>query len=250
MALNDLDAWVASITDFSKKGIPAQTEIFAWYLHEAQGNERFSTADIADCFDKTHLPRPANTSSTLAKLAAKRPARVIRDKQGYRLSASARQDLQSAFPIRQSTAMTTKLLSDLLVRVTEKNNRAYLEEALICFGHKAYRGALIMAWNLAYSDVLDRIYATGLDKFNSQVGTHNFKRPIVNRLDFADLKESDVIKIARAAKLISGETLKLLDEKLGKRNSAAHPSAKVITVVSAEDFISDLVENVVLNQNI
>ena len=146
--------------------------------------------------------------------------------------------------------MTTKLLSDLLVRVTEKNNRAYLEEALICFGHKAYRGALIMAWNLAYSDVLDRIYATGLDKFNSQVGTHNFKRPIVNRLDFADLKESDVIKIARAAKLISGETLKLLDEKLGKRNSAAHPSAKVITVVSAEDFISDLVENVVLNQNI
>lgn len=250
MSLNDVDAWTASIGDFSKKGIPTQTEIFAWYLHESQGKDRFSTTDIGSCFDKTHLPRPANIASTLTKLAAKKPARVIKDKQGYRLSAVARQDLQKAYPIRQSTAMTTKLLNDLLVRVTEKNNRAYLEEALICFGHKAYRGALIMAWNLTYSDVLDRIYATGLDKFNSQIGTHNFKRAVVNRSDFADLKESDVIKIARAAKLISGETLKLLEEKLGKRNSAAHPSGKVITVVSAEEFISDLVENVVLNPNI
>jgi hypothetical protein len=146
--------------------------------------------------------------------------------------------------------MTTKLLNDLLVRVTEKGKRAYLEEALICFGHKAYRGALIMAWNLAYSDMVDRIYASGLEKFNSQVGTHNFKRKIVDRSDFSDLKESDVIKISRAAKLISGETLKLLEEKLGKRNSAAHPSGKVITVVSAEEVIVDLLENIVLNPNL
>jgi hypothetical protein len=250
MAPIDIDRWTASISNFSKKGMPTQTEIFAWYLHEALGKDRFSTSEIGSCFDNTHLPRPANIASTLTKLAAKKPARVIRDKLGYRLSASARQDLQKTYPLRQSTVMITKLLNDLLVRVTEKHNRAYLEEALICFGHKAYRGAIIMAWNLAYSDVVDRIYSSGLDKFNGQVGTHNFRRAIVNRSDFADLKESDVIKISRAAKLISGETLKILEEKLGKRNSAAHPSAKIFTVVSAEDFISDLVENVVLNPNI
>jgi hypothetical protein len=107
-----------------------------------------------------------------------------------------------------------------------------------------------MAWNLAYSDMVDRIYASGLEKFNSQVGTHNFKRKIVDRSDFSDLKESDVIKISRAAKLISGETLKLLEEKLGTRNSAAHPSGKVITVVSAEEVIVDLLENIVLNPNL
>lgn len=250
MAPSEISHWTASISDFAQKGIPTQTEVFAWYLHEAEGKERFSTGDIGSCFDKTHLPRPANIASTLTKLAAKKPARIIKDKLGYRLSASARQSLQISYPIRRSSAMTTKLLNDLLPRITDKNNRAYLEEALICFGHKAYRGALIMAWNLAYSDVVDRIYAKGLVQFNTQVGTHNFKRPIVNRTDFADLKESDVIKIARAAKLISGETLKLLEEKLGKRNSAAHPSGKVFVVVSAEEFISDLVENILLNTNI
>ena len=250
MSPNDVQVWTSSISGFSKFAAPAQVEIFAWLLHEMRGKDRFSTAEIGDCFDKSHLPRPPNISSTLSKLAAKRPARIIKDKLGYRLSASARQELQNAFPIRNSTAMVTKLLSDLLARVTGKDNRAYLDEALICFGNKAYRGAVIMAWNLAYSDVLDRIYANGLDKFNSQVGTHNFKRAIVERSDFADLKESDAIKIARAAKLISGESLKLLEEKLGKRNSAAHPSGKVITVVTAEEVISDLVENIVLKPSL
>ena len=39
---------------------------------------------------------------------------------------------------------------------------------------------------------------------------------------------------------------KILTTKLGIRNSAAHPSTVVITQVQAEDFITDLINNVVL----
>jgi len=35
-------------------------------------------------------------------------------------------------------------------------------------------------------------------------------------------------------------------EKLGKRNSAAHPSAGHVTQVQAEGFIDDLIRNTVL----
>lgn len=38
---------------------------------------------------------------------------------------------------------------------------------------------------------------------------------------------------------------KLLDNRLGIRNSAAHPSSVVISEVKTTDFIIDLVENVV-----
>jgi hypothetical protein len=65
--------------------------------------------------------------------------------------------------------------------------------------------------------------------------------------DFGDmLKESEVIRIAKSATIISNDVAKILDEKLGRRNSAAHPSGVRIEQLQAEDFIDDLVKNVVL----
>jgi hypothetical protein len=245
-----LEAVSSAVKDLSAWSVPSQAEFFLWYLHGMESKERVTTAQILDCFDALHYPRPANIAATLTKLCKKKPPRIIRDKEGYRLSAVARQQLQAMLPMRSASASTTQLLQALLDKVSNASNRAYLEEAIICFAYGAYRGAMIMAWNLAYSNLADRIFASGLEAFNGQVGTHNFKRKVSNRSDFSDIKESDVLKIARAARLISGETLKLMEEKLGKRNSAAHPSGKIFTVVTAEEFVSDLVANVLLKDEI
>jgi hypothetical protein len=65
--------------------------------------------------------------------------------------------------------------------------------------------------------------------------------------DFGDLlKESDVIKIARSSSIVSHDVAKILEEKLGRRNSAAHPSGVKIEQLQAEEFIDDLVKNVVV----
>jgi ABC-type Zn uptake system ZnuABC Zn-binding protein ZnuA len=64
--------------------------------------------------------------------------------------------------------------------------------------------------------------------------------------DFAELKESDVIRVCRSAAIISGDLAKILEEKLGKRNSAAHPSNVVFAQLQAENYIDELVRNVVL----
>jgi len=70
---------------------------------------------------------------------------------------------------------------------------------------------------------------------------------IVNYEDFAsDLKESEVVEICRAANIVTKEQYNALDRQIGRRNSAAHPSSTVITVLQAEEFIHDLVTNVVL----
>jgi hypothetical protein len=182
----------------------------------------------------------------LSKLCERRPARFLRDTKGYRLSAEARKDIAVVLPVRPTAAQATKLLADLVSKLPTPAQRVFLEETIACFGNKAYRSSIVMAWNLAFSDVLDRIFATHLAAFNSQVGTHGFKSPIVSRSDFADMREADIIKIARAAKIISGETQKTLVEKLGKRNTSAHPSDVVISTSTAEEVIFDLVQNVVL----
>ena len=49
-----------------------------------------------------------------------------------------------------------------------------------------------------------------------------------------------------SAGIINGNLKKILNEKLNRRNLAAHPSLVEITVHQAEDVISDLVNNVIL----
>lgn len=60
------------------------------------------------------------------------------------------------------------------------------------------------------------------------------------------LKESKFIEICRSANVISNEVRKILDEKLGIRNTCAHPNSIVISESKSTSFIEDLIENVML----
>jgi hypothetical protein len=65
--------------------------------------------------------------------------------------------------------------------------------------------------------------------------------------DFADeLKESEVLEICNSAGIINKDIYKILKAKLDRRNSAAHPSSVKIDQLQAEEFIDDIVKNVIL----
>lgn len=244
--MTDVEHFVEPIADFYKKPAPFMVEAFAWYLHEVKRKDRFSTADIGACFDEAHITRPGNIAAVIAKLVAKKPPRVIRDTSGFRLHADTRRQLGTLLPVRATSVKTTRVLNDLLAKVTDPAQKAFLNEALVCFKNQAYRASIVMAWNLAFSDVLDRILKSHLAAFNAQVGSHGFKHAITTRVDFELLKESQIITIARAAHVIGKETIKTLEEKLNKRNTAAHPSSVTVGAPTAEEVIFDLVENILL----
>ena len=110
-----------------------------------------------------------------------------------------------------------------------------------------------MTWNLAYDHLCSFVLARHLDEFNKRwpvrFAKHHRDAKIkaVTVLDeFAELKESQVIAICRSAGLISGDIEKVLERALDRRNSAAHPSGVAIEQLQAEEFIDDLVKNVVL----
>lgn len=242
-----LASFIRHFPDFSTKALTYKIKVFAWYLHEEQQQERFLGADLNKCFDEVHLARPSNTGAMLRGMANTNPKQVLRDSKGYRLSASSRDEMARQFPVRETAAQATGLLRALEARMTNSYQRTYLAETLVCFGNGAYRASIVMAWNLAYSHVCDYIFDNALAKFNAQLKIVRPKAdPVVKRSDFEDLKESTVVEVARGASILSAASAKTLNEKLGKRNTAAHPSSTVVKSVTAEEVVHDLVENILL----
>lgn len=245
--MSNAPSFVAGVAGFEQKHESEKVLVFGWFLHTARALDRFAPADLNACFDECHLPRPSNIHRVLARMCESRPPSLLRDGRGYRLTSHARSHLERELPARATTVLATELLRSVAARVTEPIKKQFLEETLTCFKHQAYRAAIVMAWNLAYSDVLDRILTGDLARFNAQLPKVLPKAaPIGKRSDFEDHKESKILEVARGAGDLSASSYRVMTEKLNKRNLAAHPSSVVIGPVQAEEVICDLVENILL----
>jgi hypothetical protein len=139
------------------------------------------------------------------------------------------------------------------VKVPDVAEREFLREALICYRHEAFRAAIVMSWILAFDHLLTFVLKHHLVAFNNQWPKSFLKQnqkarvqEIRTRDDFSELKESEVLTVCKSAAIITPDLYKILDEKLGKRNSAAHPSTITIGQIQAEGVIDYLVNNIIL----
>jgi hypothetical protein len=65
--------------------------------------------------------------------------------------------------------------------------------------------------------------------------------------DFADeFTEREIVEVCNTAGICNANIIKILREKLDKRNMAAHPSNVIVIQPQADDVVTDLVNNVVL----
>lgn len=239
-----------SIPSFDQKTFISKVEVFGWYLHEICGKMKFTAIDITRCFEQTHSQQPSKIHNLLGQLCDKKPAHLLKDAQGYRLAASVRTQLDRSLR-KPAGAQTSALLSGLIPQITDASKKTFLNETIACFNSSAYRAAIIMAWNLTYSHICDRIFWTHAVAFNAQRAKVFPKMPeLSKRTDFEDYKESVVIEICRGARIFDATVCKILTSRLDRRNAAAHPSSAVFTSIQAEDQITDLVNNVLLNVNV
>ena len=129
-----------------------------------------------------------------------------------------------------------------------------MKEAEICLRHDAGRATIIMVWNVAFYHLCQFILKHHLADFNNRLPVRFPKKwntsdlPVIQKYDdFGDqLMEREVIDNCSSAGIINGNLHKILVEKLGIRNSAAHPSTVRIGQLQAEAFIDDLIKNVIL----
>lgn len=244
----DITALTDGISDFHGWSHVKKIKLFAWFLH-SHGKEYFSTTDIRLLYEKLHIEKPANITSQLDQLAMKSPKELLKGPRGYSLVASIRSELSTKYGVRPATAYVSRLLSDLPSRLPNSLERMYLDEALACFNAGASRASIVMCWNLAYDHLCEFVISTHLSDFNAQLPKSFPKADIsvvAKKDDFQELKESQVLQVCKSAGIISGSLHKVLKEKLDRRNIAAHPSGIVVSLPTAEEFIKDLVENVVL----
>ena len=247
MKLVDL---VNGISDFNAWTHSDKIKFFAWFMHTYEEKDTFKAADIAKCYDAMNASGPSSVGPFITAMVKRKPPEALgTPSKGFKLERRLRDDLDKRFGQRPGAVYVDALLAGLPARIPNVDQKGYLEEALLCFRSGAFRAAIVMTWNLAYDHMCELVITKHLPDFNLQLPKSFPKAEILvvaKREDFELLKESQVLQVCASANIISGNVHKIGKEKLVRRNIAAHPSAIVTTAATAEEFIRDLVENVVL----
>lgn len=248
MTLQEL---VDSIEGFAEWSHPDKIRFFAWFLHSQKGLDRFTPADIRQCYETLSMEKPLDVNPYLSKMLDRSPREVLRDSRGYTLEKRVRDKLEQAYGQRPVTIQVGQLLADLPAKIPDIAERVFLDETIRCFRCQAFRATIVMAWNLAYDHLLEFVIRdpSRLSAFNAQLPKTCPKARISAvsvKDDFAELKESDVLQVIRSANIIGNGLHHLLKEKLNKRNTAAHPSSVEISPHTAEEYVIDLITNAIL----
>ncbi len=247
--MNSMQDFASSIAGFYKRSAVDQLLALAWFVETRQQRTTFDGVYMRQCFKEVGID-PPDMSVYLPRLAAKKPPQLIKENGGYRLTAAMRRTFDARFGGDPTVIAVAKTLTDLPAKLPDLVEREFLTEALNCYRVRAYRAAVIMAWNLTYDHLVRWVFADvgRLASMNTGIATKYPKKNLVlaKHEDADELKESEFIEAARTSNLFDKNTAQILREKLGRRNMAAHPSRVSITQHSADEMITDLVANVIL----
>ena len=238
----------SSIENASSESQNALVELFVYFLTVEAGYEAATSRQVAECFSACDLVVPANVGARLSEGLKAKPPKYIKTGIAYKLQRHTREAVCKKLRGKTVPAKTSATLRSLEDKLPIGANKDFLKEALDCFEIGANRAAVVITWILVMDHLFHYILANRLAEFN--VALFNDKgvklSAILHRDMFNDIKESKFIELCRAAGIISNDIRKILDEKLGTRNSCAHPSGVTVNKSKVVDFIEDLVDNVVL----
>lgn len=226
----------------------ALVELFVYFLTVECGQDSATPKQVAECFTACDLVVPGNVSARLSEGVKSRPLKYIRANGGYKLQRHMRETLSRKLGAETVTAQTSANLRGLEQKLPAGANKEFLKEAIDCFEVGANRAAIVMTWILAMDHLFAHILKYKQTEFNTALSKDKGVKidVVIQRDDFTEIKETKFIELCRAAGIISNDVRKILDQKLGTRNSCAHPSGVIVNKSKVIDFIEDLVDNVIL----
>lgn len=223
---------------------------FAYFLTVESDEAIASTGAIDECFQACDLSPPKNTSAYLSKSLNGKNARFVKVPGGYRLQRGYRDEIAVNLGASAKVMQTSAELRKLESRLPAGAEKGFLKELIDCFEIGANRAAIVLCWILVVDHLYEHVLQYHLTAFNAALAKNTDKRVRVsivsNRDDFGDIPEGKFIEFLRSAGIISNDVRKILDAKLGIRNTSAHPSAVAIKASKVVEFIDDLIENIVV----
>ena len=262
MTVPEFLARSGNFMDYSRKSLVL---LFAYYLRQYQGTIEFTAKDIKDCFANGPLKTPSNLTNLLRQMARGRNSSLMkaRKKDAYALAMPGLNEVETYLSSKERTEVEVDsflksaipYLEKAVVKVSDLNQKRFLAEAIACLGVDAKRATIIMTWAAIIAHLYDYTLANGrrLGEFNGALGRRQdkYSRVVVNEYDdFSDIPESVFIEVCKSAKIISNDIRKILDEKLGIRNTCAHPSGVEVHRTKVVNFVEDLVDNVIVKYRI
>jgi hypothetical protein len=227
--------------------------VFVYYLTEVLGLPAATTKDIEECFRESDLPVPGSVSAHLSKGLKSKPRRLIKvGNGGYRFERHHKEKVAARLGAETHTIQISPELRTLESEVPEGSGKEWLREALDCFGVEAYRATLVMVWLYALDHLFQYTLLHHLKAFNEALAKHPDQKTVrkvgevKGRDQFTLLGEEMFIDVCRSAHIISPDVKRILVERLGNRNSAAHPSGVKFTRHNVVSFVESLVHNVIL----
>lgn len=242
-----VDRFFNAIPDAADQSDREITSYFVYYLTVENGVPDVTTELVARCFTDCHLSVPKRLRSYLSEGVTKKPQRYTRTGAGYRLQRHFSEVLSTKLGDRRAIVQTSVELRALEFGFSDGPIKTYLGEAIDCFEAGANRGAVIMTWVLAMEHFLNFVFTKKLPEFNAALKVQPDKKvkEVKSIEDFQDIREKKIIELCRTADIITNDVRKILDDCLGVRNSAAHPSDVKIGRSKVISVIEDLVSNVI-----
>lgn len=248
-----IDSFVAQIPNLNEQQASSLIDYFAYFLTVIAEEAAATPSGINYCFELARIQKYSNTAAYLSrnsKRARNTTPKFLKVNGGYQLERNFELTLQKTLHTGPQRLETSHLLRGLLPRVAEQHKRTFLQEAIDCYEIGARRGAIALTWSLTVHHLFEYVLSQKINEFNAALAKNTDKRIKITKIvvvdDFSEIPEGKFIEFLRGARIISNDVRKILDAKLGIRNSAAHPSAVMISEVKATDFIIDLVNNVIL----
>lgn len=244
----DLEEFFGKFDDFTdwedKKIID-----FISYFYTSDDNLAVITAGkIDESMVGLDLRKYSRTAAYLSEESKNKKGKYVKQKMGYRLQRATQNNIKKIVENEPRVIAVSEQLNDLVNQVRDSQELSFLHEAINCYKVQAYRASIIMVWTLTMDHLLKYVFGQKLNDFNSAISKSADKKikQIVDFEDFGDIKEVKLIELMRSAGIISNDARKILDTKLGIRNSAAHPSGITFPQPKATEFIGDLIDNILL----
>ncbi len=244
-----LQEFINKIDGFYDLSARSQVDYLVFYLTNYAGHSSVTAKTVNEQLAELDLHTYKRLPQYLSDASRTRGAKYIKLRTGgYKLNGKLATELSAMLtntPIKNSL---DKELVRIVKTVGENDERLFLEEGLKCYQAAAYRAAIVLIWLVSIDHMQNYILTHKLDEFNAELKKNPDKKvkQIASKDDFSDLPENKFIELCRAAGIISNDVRKILDTKLGIRNSAAHPSGIVIGEHKAVEFGTDLINNIIL----
>jgi hypothetical protein len=243
----------ASISDLTDWPHTEVIKLFGWFLHSQRDLDRFDPASIRECYDVVHLEKPSQIHRHFRALQQTSPKELLEDIRGYYLPDFIRRKMQELYGTHPVTQSVREQLLSLTGKVIQADERNFLQEVITCLTCKAYRSAIVMAWNLCFDHLCHYLLRHELTNFN-RVWPVRFARKhaisrvssIMRREHFGELQEWEVVEVCKSAAILSPDIADELLQRLKTRNSAAHPSNLIIDQAMAEAYVASVVNNIIL----